>query len=155
MNALFIGVLVTLLLCGIYGALKGALRILFAFAEVLVLIVVIGLLTTNFRAFLGLFILTVIVLFIVSRFLPFFSKLPVIRKIDRFFGMLFGLLLGLLFIWLFFMIVSFLPETSFGATALGWIRENPFLVWLYQNNGIDLFARQHFSWYGAVTPIIS
>ncbi len=155
MNALFIGVLVTLLLCGIYGALKGALRILFAFAEVLALIIVIGLLTTNFKAFLGLFIVTVIVLFIVSRFLPFFSKLPVIRKIDRFFGMLIGLLLGLLFIWLFFMIVSLFATTPFGTKMLAMIQENPFLVWLYQNNAIDLFARQHFTWYGTVASVVS
>ncbi len=155
MNAIMIGVLVTLLLCGIYGALKGALRILFTFAEVVVLIIVIGLLTTNFRAFIGIFIVTVVALFIISRFLPFFSKLPVIRGIDRFFGMLFGLFLGLLFIWLFFMVVSVLANTPFGATTLAMIRENPFLLWLYQNNGIDIFARQHFSWYNAVSPIIS
>ena len=153
MNALFIGVLITLLLCGIYGALKGALRILFTFAEVLILIVVIGLLTTNFKAFIGIFILVVVALFIISRFLPFFSKLPVIRKIDRFFGSLIGILLGLLLIWLFFMIVSAFANTSFGTTMLGMIQENPFLVWLYQNNGIDLFARQHFTWYSAAVQM--
>lgn len=154
MNALFLGVMITLLLCGIYGALKGALRILFAFAEVLILIIVIGLLTTNFKAFLGLFIVTVIVLFIISRFLPFFSKLPVIRTADRFLGMLIGLLLGLLFVWLFFMIVSLFATTPFGVKMLAMIQENPFLVWLYQNNGIDLFARQHFTWYNAVAPMV-
>ncbi len=153
MNALFLGVLITLLLCGIYGALKGALRILFAFAEVLTLIIVFGLLTTNFKAFIGLFIVTVIVLFIVSRFLPFFSKLPVIRTVDRFFGTLIGLLLGLLFIWLFFMIVSLFAGTPFGIRMLAMIQENPFLVWLYQNNGIDIFARQHFTWYKAVASM--
>ncbi len=152
MNAVMIGVLVTLLLCGIYGALKGALRIVFAFAEVLVLIVVVGLLTTDFRAFIGIFIVTVIALFIISRFIPFFSKLPVIRTVDRFFGTLIGLLLGLLFIWVFFMIVSALAGTPFGMTTIGMIRENPFLLWLYENNGIEIFARQHFSWYEAIAP---
>ena len=152
MNAVMIGVLVTLLLCGIYGALKGALRIVFAFAEVLVLIIVIGLLTTDFRAFIGIFIVTVIALFIISRFIPFFSKLPVIRTVDRFFGTLIGLLLGLLLIWLFFMIVAVFAATPFGTTVLGMIRENPFLLWLYQNNGIEIFARQHFTWY---EPIVS
>ena len=149
-----IGVLVTLLLCGIYGALKGALRIIFTFAEVLVLIIVIGLLATNFRAFIGTFIVIVVILFIISRFIPFFSKLPVIRSIDRFFGTLIGLLLGLLFIWLFFMIVSAVASTPFGTATIGMIKENPFLLWLYQNNGITIFARQHFSWYDAVASVV-
>lgn len=147
MNWLLIIILIALLCFALYGTKKGAIRLVFTVVEILVLTIIIGLLVTNVLAFLGIFIVAVIVLHLISKALKLFAHLPVIRGIDRFFGFFVGIFLGLIFVWIFFWIVSVLGSTGFGTMCLSYINASPILSLLYQNNGVQIFASQHFTWY--------
>lgn len=147
MNALLIGVLIALLLFGIYGWRKGALCLVFSLVEVVVLVIIIGLLVTNFFSFIGIFIAAIILLFVVGKALKLFSRLPVIHGINRFLGLFAGLLLGLIFVWLFLWVAEMFSDTAFGTWTFAMVGQSRFLTWLYFHNGVQQFASGHFAWY--------
>ena len=68
--------------------------------------------------------------------LKILTKLPVLHFIDRALGALAGAAKGLLFVWLFFYLITLVCTTSFGVAAVKQIYENPYLVWIYENNVI-------------------
>lgn len=149
MNWLLLAVIIALLLFGFYGSRKGAIRIVFSLVEVVVLIILFGVLTTNVLAFLGLFLVALIVLHFIGKALKLFAHLPVIRGIDRTIGFFVGLLLGLLFIWLFFWIMTLFSGTMFGGWVFAMIGQSNVLTWLYRHNGVISFASAHFTWYNS------
>ena len=147
MNWLLNVVLIFLLLSAIYGMRRGLVRTVFPLVEVVVLVIIIGLMVTNFLAFLGIFIAAVIVLYFLFKALKIFSRLPIVHSADKLLGFFAGFVLGLVLVWIFFWIVSLFAATGFGSTMLTLIYGSDVLTWLYQNNGVLSFASEHFAWY--------
>lgn len=86
------------------------------------------------------YLILVIVIFILFRLLTRLSgainKIPVVGGFNRFFGGVFGLLEGLLVLWLICLLLMLFSGTAFGAKALEVINGNPFLKFIFDNNGI-------------------
>ena len=136
MNWLLLVVLCILIFFTVYGWFRGILRMAFSLVVVVALVLLLGRFLTNGLSFLISLLIGVIALHLLSRLVGLFSKLPVIHGINRFFGMLAGALLGLVVVWLLFYFVSLIPDTKLGATLLLQIASSPFLLWLFDNNGI-------------------
>ncbi len=81
-------------------------------------------------------VIGIILLFIVARVLNLVAKLPVIREVNHFLGVISGLVLGFAIIWLFFYFVAISCTSTFGIMVTEQIRQSTILTWLYDNNMI-------------------
>lgn len=85
-------------------------------------------------AFVGLFILSFIVLKIVEVFLNAVVSLPVLNGLNKLGGILFGCVNGLMTIWFFFIIITVFAGTSWGVKVFEQINRSVLLSFLYNNN---------------------
>lgn len=70
----------------------------------------------------------------ISLVLGFIGKLPIIGFANKLLGLVAGAANGLLIIWIAFYIVAIMSTTNLGGTLISQIYENPFLIYLYENN---------------------
>ena len=145
MNWLLIVVLAIFIFFTIYGWFRGVLRMAFSLVVVVALILLLGRFITNGLSFLISFLIGVIALHLLSKMVGLFSKLPVIHGIDRFFGLLVGALLGIVVVWLLFYFATLIPTTLVGSAILTQISASPFLLWIFDHNGLILIASKIFS----------
>lgn len=88
----------------------------------------------NGIASLTAFIIGVVILFVVARLLNLVSKLPVIREVNHFLGVLAGLVLGMVLVWIFLYLVAIFCTSSFGIAMTDYIQQSTVLTWLYNHN---------------------
>lgn len=88
----------------------------------------------NGIASLAAFIVGVVALFVIARLLNLVSKLPVIREVNHFLGVLAGLMLGLVVIWIFLYLVAIFCTSPFGILMTDYIQRSVILTWFYNNN---------------------
>lgn len=68
-------------------------------------------------------------------------KLPVLKGINRFLGMLAGSIKGFLIVWVVFYLIHIMATTDLGTRLVTYIGENEFLAFLYQHNLlVQIFA---------------
>lgn len=85
-------------------------------------------------AFLITFIAVFIIVRIVIGMLGIIDKIPVIGGANRLAGAVVGAGMGLLIIWILFIVITLLYNTTFGAECLADIAESGILTKLYDNN---------------------
>lgn len=88
----------------------------------------------NGIASLAALIVGVIALFVIARLLNLMSKLPVIREVNHFLGVLAGLMLGLAVVWIFLYLVAIFCTSPFGLLMTNYIQQSVVLTWLYNHN---------------------
>ncbi len=88
----------------------------------------------NGIASLAAFIVGVVALFVIARLLNLVSKLPVIREVNHFLGVLAGLILGLIVVWIFLYLVAIFCTSPFGILMTDYRQRSMVLTWLYNNN---------------------
>ena len=91
-------------------------------------------LIVNAACFIGVFIVTKIILTIVEKLLGFIHKLPLIGKADALLGVLAGALKSLVITWGVMAVVALLSTTEYGGMIVAMIYESVPLAWLYENN---------------------
>ncbi len=79
-------------------------------------------------------VLGCILLIILRMLLKFIGKLPVIRGVNRFFGLFAGVIEGFFVVWVLMYIGALLVTTTLGQAMLNDIEESAFLTFLYDNN---------------------
>lgn len=82
-----------------------------------------------------------IVLHLISQIFRIVSRIPVLRGVNRYFGMVIGAVYGILIVWIGFYMIAICGSSEIGAQLLSYIYENTFLTYLYENNLI-IFIRQ-------------
>lgn len=80
------------------------------------------------------FVLIGIALYLLTAALHIMTMLPVIHGMNRIFGMLLGLGKGIVIVWLFFLGVTLMMNTTYGTQIMAMIKESPILTFLYDNN---------------------
>lgn len=83
------------------------------------------------------FILISILLSMIVHMLDLITKLPVLKSINRFGGLVIGLLEGVVVVWLLFLIVVLCQGTEFGKEMMASIQQQPILKFLYDYNIIE------------------
>ena len=64
------------------------------------------------------------------------TKLPLLHGINRLAGGVLGLVYGIVLVWIAFLLVTILCNGDLGRQFFGLISENPFLLFLYNQNVI-------------------
>lgn len=152
MNWLLITVLIIFLIFAIRGWQKGLLQVLFSLISVIVLIALAVWLTPQVTAFfaekagapdgVAARLLTIliagvaafIIVRLIARALKLVNKIPVLGKVNRFFGLLAGLGEGLILIWVILTGVHFWATLHPDAAILQMIAGSEMLKWLYESN---------------------
>ena len=80
------------------------------------------------------FLIGAMTLFVIARLLNLVSRLPVIREVNHFLGVLAGLILGLILVWVFLYLVAIFCTSPFGILMTDYIQRSMILTWLYDNN---------------------
>ncbi len=93
--------------------------------------------------FVALLVVT-IVLFIIARMVNLVAKLPLVRNVNHFLGVLAGAIQGVILIWVFFYLIAICCTSSFGITMISYINQNGLLTWLYNNNLVLYLAVAYF-----------
>ena len=88
----------------------------------------------NVLAFLLTFLIVTIVLRTIIYMLGLISDLPVIGGLNRLAGGALGMAKGIIIIWVIFVIVTLMYDTSLGAMCLQNIEDNQILKFIYDNN---------------------
>ena len=147
-------ILVILLLAGnmVWGFSNGLVRVLYSMLGwVLVLFLTVwaapqlskwmevnayvqGTLESTFAAFTISLIASKLLLYSIVRALNLIAKLPLLKEVNSFLGIIAGAAKGLFMIELLFLVVSLGRETTFGNTLEELIVAAPLLSWLYNNN---------------------
>lgn len=93
---------------------------------------------TIISAIAYLFTLAVVsvVVMVAGLLLNIVSRLPVIRKLNKFLGTIAGFFEGYVVVSVYYMAVTALGVTEFGSSMLQMLSESRFLTWLYANNPI-------------------
>lgn len=74
------------------------------------------------------------VVHIISQILGIVSKIPVLKGVNRFFGLFAGGFYGLILVWVAFYIVAICSTSEMGTVIISYIHESEFLEFLYENN---------------------
>lgn len=88
----------------------------------------------NGIASLTAFAIGIVILFVIARLLNLVSKLPVIREVNHFLGVLAGLVLGMVLVWIFLYLVAIFCTSPFGIAMTDYIQRSTVLTWLYNHN---------------------
>jgi uncharacterized membrane protein required for colicin V production len=88
----------------------------------------------NGIAFFIAFIITTILIKMILYAVDILTDLPVIGTVNRIGGLLLGGVQGILWIWIFFLIVALLYETSVGSMLMKTINDDTILKWLYDKD---------------------
>lgn len=87
------------------------------------------------------YVVVYLVLHIILNVLDLVVKLPVLKGINRFMGMLAGGVKGFLIVWVAFYLIHIMAATEWGTRLVTYIGENEFLAFLYQHNLlVQIFA---------------
>ena len=78
-------------------------------------------------------------LFVVEKLLAGVSKLPLIGRVNRMFGIVAGALKGLLWNWVILALVAIMTITGYNTTLIQNVYDSQLLTWLYQNNILLIF----------------
>ncbi|MBQ8305955.1 MAG: CvpA family protein [Blautia sp.] len=89
---------------------------------------------TNAASFLVSFLLAWILLRLLAMVLDLFTKLPVIRGVNKLAGGILGGAKCIVVIWIIMLILVILCNTEFGRKGLSLIGQSRLLSWLYDNN---------------------
>ena len=84
--------------------------------------------------FFGLLICLVIIFTIITKMLSIAAHLPIINSINRIGGVLFGVGEALLVVWILFVGIAMLANTSIGVELYKQVEDNAFLTKLYDSN---------------------
>lgn len=82
-----------------------------------------------------------VILWVILRVLNVATKLPVIHGANQIAGLAFGILEGILAVWVFFIFLTCILQTSFGQTCIKMVAKNRFLSYLYDYNLLALIFR--------------
>lgn len=164
MNALFMICCVIIAGLSLFGYIKGFTKIVIPIIVTAVPLIFLYILNNWLLGFLlhwtfsgGELILTRIVVVLLSlilcrvgfklaiRILRWIPHLPLIHGADKILGLLTGTIEGALLIWLFLYLVNINQGFLLGKEWGGMIEENPFLLFLYQNNLIEHLVATVFS----------
>ncbi len=85
-------------------------------------------------SFLGVYLLATLAIFLLGKFVDLLSKVPIIKQANKLGGLALGFVEGLLLVWILFALLTAISGTAAGQTVLGYITENKFLSFLYNNN---------------------
>lgn len=85
-----------------------------------------------------------IALFFAARMVNLVAKLPLVRNVNHFFGVVAGLVQGIILVWVFFYLITICCTSSFGMTMMHDIHQSKFLLWLYDNNVVLYLAMTYF-----------
>lgn len=100
----------------------------------------IGKATANMIIESGIFLLTIIILWmvlhVIEGVLDLVAKLPVLKGINHFLGALSGFIGGIIFVWALAFFLSLCSTTQIGKDLLQLVTSNPLLNLVYENNGI-------------------
>ena len=158
MSLLLIIVLIIFLIFAIRGCQKGFLQMLFSLIAVIVLIALAVWLAPQVTEFLAqstnlaegpgarLLVILIsgiaafIIVLIISKILKLANKIPVLGKINRFFGLLAGLLEALILIWVIMAGIHFWAVLNPDAAILNVIGDSGFLTWLYEGDPLVGFS---------------
>lgn len=80
------------------------------------------------------FVITIIIVKMILYAVDILTELPVVGTLNRTGGMLLGLVQGLLWIWVIFLVITLLCNTSLGAYLMELIKGDPVLGWIYDRN---------------------
>ena len=75
-----------------------------------------------------------IIVHLISQVLGIVSKIPILKGVNRFFGVFAGGVYGLMLVWVAFYIVALGSTSELGRTIIAYIYESGFLKFLYENN---------------------
>lgn len=82
----------------------------------------------------------------VGRMVNRISRLPVIHGANKSLGMAAGVCKGLLIIWLVLYVLALCAASDTGEQILGYVKQSPFLLYLYDNNMIlELLMYFHYN----------
>lgn len=93
----------------------------------------------NAVAFIGTFLVILIILKILCGLLDVVSKLPVLNSLNKAGGLIAGILHGLIIVWVFCIVITALGGTEFGKNAFISINESQILSFIYDNNMITRY----------------
>ncbi|NCB93475.1 MAG: CvpA family protein [Clostridia bacterium] len=88
----------------------------------------------NGIAFLIAFIITNIIVKLILYAVDLLTELPVVGTLNRLGGILLGGVQGILWIWIFFLVITLLYETSVGSMLMDVTNGDPVLRWLYDRD---------------------
>lgn len=89
---------------------------------------------SDILAFLITLVLGVVILQIIVGMSGVLDKMPVVGGMNRVVGCIVGMGIGLVLVWILFIAVTLLYDTSFGMACFAQIEGNPILNYLYENN---------------------
>ena len=167
MNAVLIVVFLLLIGGGIKGYKRGLVEelntvialVLALLAAVMFVVAVKGYMDhETLKTILGIICLTIAVLvykitdFILST-LKIISRIPVIRSINKLSGLVVGTAEALLLIWIVFIIIVVFEFGGISSLILANIKENPVLIYLFQNNPLAELLAEALPVISAVTEM--
>lgn len=85
-------------------------------------------------SFVGLFVALAIILFIVKSMIKVLEKIPVLKSINRFFGMVTGLSISVILIWVFFIGTMIFFMDSMGNWVIHEVNRSSVLTYLFNSN---------------------
>ncbi len=167
MNIVFLVVLLLVIGGGIKGYKRGLVEelntavamILAILAAIMFVVAVKGYMDQEtLKTILGIVCLTIAVLvykivdFILST-LKIISSIPVIRSINKLAGLAAGILEAVLIIWIVFIVIISFDFGSINSYILANIKENPILIYLFQNNPLAELLAEALPVISAVTEM--
>ena len=85
----------------------------------------------SFFATMGI---AMIFLHLISRTIGVVSRIPVVRGVNRYLGMVMGAISGMMVVWIAFYVIAICSTSQIGNCLLSYIYESTFLNYLYKNN---------------------
>ena len=78
--------------------------------------------------------IAMIAMHLVSRIFRIVSRIPILRGVNRYLGMVIGALYGIVIVWIAFYLIAICSSSEIGAALISYIYESKFLAYLYENN---------------------
>ena len=132
-----------IIVCAVDGWRKGLILKLFGLLRFLLMIALTIVLTPLLYKVLPLepgmkegaavllaLIVSVVALTVISRVLHIVDRIPVVRTINRFGGLLVGLLFGFLTVWVTLIVFNAFRDVDFCRTVIYYVKQSPALFWL-------------------------
>lgn len=88
----------------------------------------------NVICFIILFVLVNLLFKVAAHFLSLVAELPLLHGANQVCGAVVGFLEGVFYLWIFMIAIAFTPTAQFSLAVTEQILNNPFLLWIYQNN---------------------
>lgn len=94
----------------------------------------------NAIAFVGTFLVLIIILQVLCFALNIVSKLPILNSMNKAGGLIAGLIHGLIIVWVSCILLTAFGSTSWGQSAFSSINESEILSYIYNHNLITKYA---------------